>query len=108
RDATAGGLLLFVVIAHVLLPGLALRVGARDVRLGRLAPGFGLVAVGALELDGLVVLAAIGEPGTVFAGDDVANGEGLAALRQDNALRHMILLIQLHMSGIFSLLPAHL
>src|SRR5262245_33021904 len=108
RDATAGGLLLFVVIAHVLLPGLALRVGARDVRLGRLRARFRLVAVGALELDGLVVLAAVGEPGTVFAGDDVANGEGLAALRQDNALGHVILVIELQMSGIFSLLAEQL
>src|SRR5262249_42107191 len=83
-DASAGVLLRGEVVLDGLLPVPAFVLGIGPVGLARFGAGFRLVAVGTFELDRLVHQATVAEPTSLFAGENLANREGLAALGQDD------------------------
>src|SRR5262249_2940278 len=86
--------------ANRFLPVLPLRLEIGPVVLARLASGFRLVAVRAFQLDSLGVLAAVAEPNLLLRGNDLADCDPLASLGQDNALGHVVLVIEFELARV--------
>src|SRR5205823_2144808 len=108
RDATAGVLPVGVILANGLLPAFAILVGVGPVFLADLVAGFRYVAVGAGELDGIGILAAVAEPIALLPGDDVADRERRAALGQDDALGQVVLVVELELARVLFLVAEQL